>query len=42
MQVIPYIYKNKNIRLSPTCLAVKMDLFYPYVHEFLKLGYNVF
>ena len=37
----PIFIKDKNIRLSPNCLAVKNDLFYPYVHEFLKLGYKV-
>ncbi len=37
----PIFLKNKNIRLSPGCLAVKRDLFYPYVHEFLKIGYKV-
>ena len=37
----PIFIKDKNIRFSPVCLAVKMDLFYPYVHEFLKLGYNI-
>ncbi len=37
----PIFIKNKNIRLSSGCLAVKNDLFYPYVHEFLKLEYNI-
>ena len=37
----PIFIKNKNIRLSSGCLAVKNDLFYPYVHEFLKIGYKV-
>ena len=37
----PIFIKNKNIQLSPSCLAVKRDLFYPYVHEFLKLGYKI-
>ena len=37
----PIFIKDKNIRFSPSCLAVKMDLFYPYVHQFLKMGYKI-
>lgn len=34
----PIFIKDKNIRFSPECLAVKNGLFYPYEHEFLKIG----
>ena len=37
----PIFIKDKNVRFSPVCLAVKMDLFYPYVHEFLKMSYKI-
>jgi|TARA_B100001971_G_C18178720_1_gene531445 Fe-S-cluster containining protein len=37
----PIFIENKNIKLSSGCLAVKMNLFYPYVHELLKLGYKI-
>jgi Fe-S-cluster containining protein len=33
--------KNKTVRLSPRCFAVKENKLYPYVHEFLKLGFSV-
>lgn len=32
---------NKIIRLSPRCFAVKENKLYPYVHEFLKLGFTI-
>ena len=37
----PIFIKDKNVRFSPNCLAVKMDLFYPYVHKFLKMAYKI-
>ena len=37
----PIFIQNKKIKLSSWCLAVKMNLFYPYVHEFLKIGYKL-
>lgn len=37
----PIFIKNKTIKLSPLCLAKQNDLFYPYVHELLKLGYKI-
>jgi len=37
----PIFIQNKKIKLSSGCLTVKMNLFYPYVHEFLKIGYKL-
>lgn len=35
-----YVGENK-IMLSPRCLAVKMNAFYPYEKEWIKLGYKI-
>ncbi len=32
---------KKIVRLSPRCFAVKENKLYPYVHQFLKLGFSV-
>lgn len=33
--------EKKEIRLSPRCFAVKENKLYPFVHQFLKLGYKI-
>ncbi len=37
----PLFLVGKSIRLSPRCLAVKENKFYPYVAQLLKLGYKM-
>ena len=33
--------KNKTVRLSSRCFAVKENKLYPFVHKFLKMGFSV-
>lgn len=33
--------EKKEIRLSPRCFAVKENKLYPYIHQFLELGFKV-
>ncbi len=37
----PIFIKNKVIGISDRCPAKKEGLFYPYEHEFLKMGYKI-
>lgn len=37
----PIFIEGKKIRLSPRCFGVNAGLLYPYVREFLKLGYKL-
>lgn len=37
----PLFIDKKWIKLSPRCLAVKMNKLYPYIHQLLKLGYRL-
>lgn len=37
----PVFVGDSKVRLSPRCLAVKMNLFYPYEKEWIKLGYKI-
>ena len=34
-------HEKKIVRLSPRCLAVKKDMFYPQVTQWMKLGYKI-
>jgi Fe-S-cluster containining protein len=40
-QEYPLFISEMTIRLSSRCLAVRMNLFYPYVKQFMRLGYKV-
>ncbi len=37
----PIFINEKTIKISDRCPAKRNNLFYPYVHQFLKLGYKV-
>lgn len=36
-----FIYKDKTIQISDRCPAKKEGLFYPFIYQFIKLGYQV-
>ena len=40
-QNYPIFIKGNKIRLSSRCLAVNADKLYPYISQFLKLGYKI-
>lgn len=33
--------EKKEIRLSPRCFAVKENKLYPYIHQFIELGFKI-
>lgn len=37
----PVFIIGKLVRISSRCLAVRMNLFYPFIREFMQLGYKV-
>jgi len=37
----PVFIERNTVKLSGRCPAVKQGKFYPYVHEWIKLGYNI-